>query len=114
VQQMSLQNDHVVHHHHIFIHHHQANHHECIRVKLFFYHKHYFIVFFLGPPSPGSTYSSSSSQVARNGAPGSAVGYPSPQAQSAFSAYLNYMSPSSGPYTNQMTRVRGPSQMSSI
>jgi len=64
------------------------------------------------PPSPGSTYSSSSSQVARNGAQGSTVGYPSPQTQSAFSAYLNYMSPSSASYANQMTRVRGPSQMS--
>jgi len=64
------------------------------------------------PPSPGSTYPPSSSQVARNGAPGSAVGYSSPQTQSAFSAYLNYMSPSSASYTNQMPRVRGPSQMS--
>lgn len=67
----------------------------------------------LGPPSPGSSYSSSSSQVPRNGAPGSAVGYPSPPAQSAFSAYLNYMPPSSASYGNPMTRVRGPSQMPS-
>jgi len=71
------------------------------------------MIFFKGPPSPGSTYSSSSSQVARNGAAGSAVGYASPQAQSAFSAYLNYMAPSTGPYANQMTRVRGPAQMPS-
>jgi hypothetical protein len=70
------------------------------------------MIFFKGPPSPGSTYSSSSSQVARNGAAGSAVGYPS-QAQSAFSAYLNYMAPSTAPYANQMTRVRGPAQMPS-
>ncbi len=79
-----------------------------------FDHKHPFILFFLGPPSPGSTYSSSSSQVNRNTAPGSAVVYPSPQNQSAFSAYLNYMPPSSASYANPMTRVRGPSQMSSI
>ncbi len=51
--------------------------------------------------------------MTRNGAPGPAVGYPSPQTQSAFSAYLNYMSPSSGSYPNQMARIRGPSQMSS-
>jgi hypothetical protein len=72
-------------------------------------------IFFLlqGPPSPGPNYSSSASQVARNGAGGSAVGYPSPQAQSAFSAYLNYMAPSTASYANQMTRVRGPAQMPS-
>jgi hypothetical protein len=69
-------------------------------------------MFNLGPPSPNSAYSSSSSQqVARNGAPG----YPSPQNQSAFAAYVTYMSPSSATaasasasYANQMPRVRGP------
>jgi len=66
------------------------------------------------PQSPGSTYSSSSSQlVTRNGPPA----YPSPQNQSAFSAYLNYLPPSSAAanasasYASQMPRVRGPSQM---
>ncbi|CAF4959838.1 unnamed protein product, partial [Rotaria sp. Silwood1] len=71
------------------------------------------------PTSPGSRYPPSSSQVVRNGAAGSAVGYASPQTQSAFSAYLNYMTPSSAAaaaaasasYANQMPRVRGPSQM---
>ncbi|CAF5113182.1 unnamed protein product, partial [Rotaria socialis] len=66
------------------------------------------------PTSPGSRYPPASSQVTRNGAPGSAVGYQSPQTQSAFSAYLNYMTPSaaaSASYANQMPRVRGPSQM---
>jgi hypothetical protein len=83
-----------------------------ICVFFFVWHQYNFI--FIGPPSPGSTYSSSSSQVSRNGAPGSAVSYSSPQNQSAFSAYLNYMTPSSASYANQMTRVRGPSQMPSI
>jgi hypothetical protein len=80
--------------------------------------KNNFFKFNLGPPSPGSTYSSSSSQqVARNGAPT----YPSPQNQSAFSAYLSYLPPSSStatgpsvPYASQMPRVRGPSQISSM
>ncbi|CAF1395106.1 unnamed protein product [Rotaria sordida] len=72
--------------------------------------------------SPGSRYPPSSSQVVRNGASGSTGGYPSSQTQSAFSAYLNYMTPSSAAaaaaaaaasasYANQMPRVRGPSQM---
>ncbi|CAM4775254.1 unnamed protein product [Rotaria magnacalcarata] len=70
------------------------------------------------PTSPGSRYPPASSQVTRNGAPGPAAGYSSPQNQSAFSAYLNYMAPSaaaaaaSASYANQMPRVRGPSQMS--
>ncbi|CAF4694534.1 unnamed protein product, partial [Rotaria magnacalcarata] len=65
------------------------------------------------PTSPGSRYPPASSQVTRNGAPGPAVGYSSPQNQSAFSAYLNYMAPSaaaaaaSASYANQMPRVRG-------
>lgn len=66
-----------------------------------------------GPPSPGSSYSSSSSQVSRNAGSASAVGYASPQTQSAFSPYMNYMPPSTASYANQMTRVRGPPQMSS-
>lgn len=66
-----------------------------------------------GAPSPGPTYSSSSSQVSRNAGSASAVGYPSPQNQSAFSPYMNYMPPSTASYANQMTRVRGSSQMSS-
>lgn len=69
--------------------------------------------FLSGPPSPGANYSSSSSQVSRNGGSASAVGYPSPQTQSAFSPYMNYLPPSSASYANQMTRVRGPSQMPS-
>ncbi|CAF4724512.1 unnamed protein product, partial [Rotaria socialis] len=44
------------------------------------------------PLSPGSAYSSSPTQTAaRNGAPS----FPSPQNQSAFSAYLGYMTQSS-------------------
>lgn len=66
-----------------------------------------------GAPSPGANYSSSSSQVSRNGGSASAVGYPPSQNQSAFSPYMNYMPPSGASYANQMTRVRGPSQMSS-
>ncbi|CAF0855822.1 unnamed protein product [Rotaria sordida] len=74
----------------------------------------------LGPPmhtrplSPNSTYSSSSSQsVVRNSAPN----FPSPQSQSAFSAYLGYMTSSSaapGPsasYPSPIPRVRPSSQM---
>ncbi len=86
--------------------------------KILFFHKYPIHLFIIGPPSPGVPYQSSSSQVARNATSGSAVGYPSAQNQSAFSAYLNYMSPSSAAavasYANQMPRVRGPSQMSSM
>jgi hypothetical protein len=94
--------------------------HKCIQVKVLFFHKYQIHLFIIGPPSPGSTYPSSSSQVARNATSGSSVGYSSAQNQSAFSAYLNYMSPSSAAaaaaasYANQMPRVRGPSQMPSM
>jgi len=67
------------------------------------------------PSSPGSTYSSSSSQLAtRNGA----AAFPSQQNQSAFSTYLGYIPSSSAAtnasasYASQMPRVRAPSQMS--
>ncbi|CAF4496200.1 unnamed protein product, partial [Rotaria socialis] len=66
------------------------------------------------PLSPGSAYSSSATQAAaRNGAPS----FPSPQNQSAFSAYLGYMTQSSaaqggsGQYPSQMPRGRPSPQM---
>ncbi|CAF5061652.1 unnamed protein product, partial [Rotaria magnacalcarata] len=67
------------------------------------------------PLSPGSPYSSSPAQAtARNVAPS----FPTSQSQSAFSAYLGYMTQSSaaqggsGQYPNQMPRGRPSSQMS--
>ncbi len=85
---------------------------KCIQVTIILQISYIIFLFNLGPPSPGSTYSlSSSQQVARNGAPP----FPTPQNQSAFSAYVTYMQPSSAAaanasasYANQMPRVRGP------